>query len=189
MTAAAGNKTSGGGGLAALVILGVAFCWPAKGAKTVSNLGHTKYHVLRFYGADPAPPRTVVESEIERAARAHGLDPRLLRAVVKTESAFNHKAVSRVGARGLGQVMPFHVSTCGLRSVESLFDPVHNLQCSARILAENLRTFNGNIRDAVAAYNAGPTRIGKWIKAGRRPEMLPAETRAYVPTVLARMTG
>lgn len=186
MTAVAGTKKGGGGGLAALAILGVVFCWPTGQRVSMKGGGPelTRYHVLRFWGTDPRPTRGVVETELERAAREHGVPVWLFRAVVKAESAFNHRAVSPVGARGLGQVMPANARHCGLKTADELYDPVKNLRCSARLLSENLRAFGGDIGHALMAYNWGSGRVEQWVKAGRPPHKVPAETKNYVAAIL-----
>lgn len=151
------KKQEGGGGLAALVFLAVVFCWPVRGTDKgeIPSASTTRYHVLRFWGAKVKPTRAVVDAEIKRAAHLYGLDAKILRALVKVESAFNHRAVSPVGARGLGQVMESNLRRCGLKDPDELFDPVKNLRCSAQILAEDLKTYGGNIKHALVSYNCG----------------------------------
>lgn len=139
--------------------------------------------------ADPAGPEAPTDGEvprlaemdqpfqeaIERAALAHGLDPKLLHALVITESAYRPDARSPVGAGGLTQLMPATALELGVRD---RFDPVDNLRGGADYLARQLLRF-GDLRLALAAYNAGPTRVGR---LGRVPDI--AETRAYVTTVV-----
>ncbi len=121
-----------------------------------------------------APEGVPYALEIRTTARRHGIPPSLLAAVVRTESAFDRFAISHKGARGLGQLMPHTARALGVRDV---FDPLQNLDGSARYLAEQLERF-GEVRLALAAYNAGPHR--------RRFGMsgAPGETRDYVRRVL-----
>jgi len=91
---------------------------------------------------------------------------------VRAESAFNPRAVSWAGAQGLGQLMP---STALDMGVENPFDPAENLDGSAHYLSLQIHRF-GDVRTALAAYNAGPERA--------RRGALPPETRTYVARVL-----
>ncbi len=127
--------------------------------------------------SDRLPPqaRQWVEP-IEMAARKAGLDPRLLAAVVWTESGFDPDAVSHVGAIGLAQLMPGTAEALGVDPT----DPVENLEGGARFLASMIRRF-GSAELGLAAYNAGPTRVAT---AGGIPNI--PETLAYVPKVLDR---
>jgi len=114
---------------------------------------------------------------ITQAARRHGLDPALLAAVVKQESRFNPTAVSRAGAMGLGQLMPGTAADLG---VTNPFDPAQNLNGSAGYLAMLLNRYSGDVRLALAGYNAGP-------RAVDRCRCVPAngETPGYVANVTA----
>jgi soluble lytic murein transglycosylase-like protein len=112
---------------------------------------------------------------VHHAARRHGLAPELVAAVVWVESAGNYRAVSPKGARGLMQLMPATARDLGVRDA---FDPAANVDGGTRYLRWLLESFDNNEVLALAAYNAGPTRI----RDGRR---WPAETRAYVRKVLA----
>jgi Transglycosylase SLT domain/Domain of unknown function (DUF4124) len=122
---------------------------------------------------------------VREAASEHGLEFELLQAVIATESGFDPGAVSPKGAVGLMQVMPdtaerFGVRPQGKQSVsERLTDPRTNLQAGARYLAWLINYFSGDVRLAVAAYNAGE---GAVLKAGRRIPNYP-ETINYVRKV------
>lgn len=115
------------------------------------------------------------QEAIDAAALAHGLDPKLLHALVVTESAYRPDARSPAGAGGLTQLMPGTASELG---VGDRFDPVENLRGGADYLARQIRRF-GDLRLALAAYNAGPARVAR---LGRVPDI--AETQAYVTTVV-----
>ena len=114
--------------------------------------------------------------EIAVTARRYGLPVALFTALVWQESAFNPKARSRSGARGLTQLMPGTARELGVRHV---YDPVENLDGGARYLLLQLRTF-GRKSLALAAYNAGPGAVRK--HKGIPPYR---ETRNYVTRILA----
>jgi len=112
------------------------------------------------------------------AARRHGLDPALVVAVVQVESGFQPAAVSPKGARGLMQLMPATAAELG---VKDAFDPGENLDGGARHLADLVRRYRGDLKKALAAYNAG---AGAVARHGGVPPY--GETRAYVASVLRR---
>ncbi|MDO9077088.1 MAG: lytic transglycosylase domain-containing protein [Brevundimonas sp.] len=115
------------------------------------------------------------QDAIDAAAVAHGLDPKLLHALVITESAYRADARSPVGAGGLTQLMPGTALELGVRD---RFDPVENLRGGADYLARQILRF-GDLRLALAAYNSGPGRVAR---LGRIPDI--AETQAYVASVV-----
>ena len=112
---------------------------------------------------------------VTEASRRHGLDPKLLHAVVVVESAYRSEACSPAGACGLTQLMPGTARDLGVRD---RFDPVENLRGGADYLARQIRRF-GDLRLALAAYNSGPGRVAR---LGRIPDI--AETRLYVIAVV-----
>lgn len=116
-----------------------------------------------------------VERLLVNASAKHGVSLSLLRAVVAVESNFKSDAVSRAGAMGLMQLMPGTAKDMG---VKDAFDPAQNVNGGARYLAFLLKHFKDE-ELAVAAYNAGPGRVGR---AGRIPDI--PETQAYVVNVL-----
>ncbi|HSJ74357.1 MAG TPA: lytic transglycosylase domain-containing protein [Miltoncostaeaceae bacterium] len=111
---------------------------------------------------------------ITAAAERHGLDPRLLAALVWAESGFDPGVESHAGALGLAQLMPGTAAGLGVDP----HDPAQNLEGGARYLRAQLDRF-GSVELALAAYNAGPGRV---VEAGGIPRI--AETQAYVPRVL-----
>lgn len=114
---------------------------------------------------------------IKKAALKHNLDHALIRAVIRTESGFNHRAVSRKGARGLMQLMP---GTASSMNVSDSFDPWENIDGGSKYLRYLLNVFNGNLPLALAAYNAGERAVTKY-----NYNIPPyPETRTYVRRVL-----
>lgn len=115
--------------------------------------------------------------EITKAAIRHGVDPELVRSVIRVESGFNPRAVSRKGARGLMQLMPRTASALGVRDV---FNPRQNIDGGVRYLRRLIDRYRGNLPLALAAYNAGP-RVVDWY-GGIPPYR---ETQDYVRRILA----
>ncbi len=114
---------------------------------------------------------------IERAAREEGVDPKLLTALVWTESGFSPTAVSPAGAIGLTQLMPPTADALGVNP----YDPEQNLRGGARFLREMIDRF-GRVDHALAAYNAGPTRTAATLAAGENLTV----GSGYAQTVLDR---
>lgn len=122
-----------------------------------------------------APAAQPLQAAVEDAAARHRLDPKLLHALVAVESSYQARAISPVGAGGLTQLMPATARELG---VADRFDPVANLTGGADYLARQLLRF-GDVRLALAAYNAGPERVAR---LGRVPNF--PETQAYVAAVV-----
>uniref|UniRef100_UPI0040559DAA transglycosylase SLT domain-containing protein n=1 Tax=Candidatus Electrothrix sp. TaxID=2170559 RepID=UPI0040559DAA len=114
------------------------------------------------------------DKDIRYAARAHKVDPLLIKAMIKTESAFNRHAVSPKGAQGLMQLMP---ATAKDLQVKDPFNPRQNIYGGTKYIKWLLKRFNGDLRLSLAAYNAGPARVKN--KIPRIPE-----TISYVRKVL-----
>ncbi len=104
------------------------------------------------------PSKFIKEYEgiILQASRRFEVDASLVKAIIKAESYFDHKAVSHKGAQGLMQLMP---QTSNEMAVENPFDPEENIFGGTRYLSLLLKRFNNDKRLAVAAYNAGPERV------------------------------
>lgn len=96
---------------------------------------------------------------ISKAADKFKLDSALIKAIIKAESNFNHRAVSPVGAQGLMQLMP---KTASFLKVDDSFHPEKNIEGGARYLSYLLKTYRGNLSLALAAYNAGEKAVAKY---------------------------
>jgi len=96
---------------------------------------------------------------ITKAANKFNLDSALIKAIIKAESNFNHRAVSPVGAQGLMQLMP---KTASYLNVDDSFHPEKNIEGGARYLRYLLNTYRGNLDLALAAYNAGEKAVAKY---------------------------
>jgi hypothetical protein len=129
----------------------------------------------------PRSYATAFDQHIASASRTHGVDPLLLHAVIKQESAYRASATSHAGARGLMQVMPATGRGLGVRDAALLYDPVTNIDAGARLLRQLWGTFDGNIDLVLAAYNAGEGAVRKY------GNTVPPynETRDYVAKVKA----
>lgn len=113
---------------------------------------------------------------IELASRKHKVSPHLIKAVIHTESAFNHRAVSPKGALGLMQIMPSNLKQLG---VKEAFNPKENILGGVKLLANLLNRYQGNLVLALAAYNAGEEAVTKYNGIPPYPE-----TQAYVKKVI-----
>ena len=119
---------------------------------------------------------TQYDAEIDAAAARYGLDPALLKGLIRQESGFNASARSGAGAVGLTQLMPGTAAGLGVDPS----DPAQAIDGGARYLKQQLDRFGGDASMALAAYNAGPGAVAKY---GGVPPY--AETQNYVSSVLA----
>jgi len=93
------------------------------------------------------------------------IDPLLVLSIIRQESAFNEKAESHVGARGLMQLMPSTAKTMGrMKSKDDLFLPAQNIKFGVKYLNKLLNRFEGNLILTLSSYNAGPTKVARWVK-------------------------
>ena len=97
-----------------------------------------------------------IDSAIEQTRRVYAVPASLVQAVIKHESAFQPKALSRCGARGLMQVMPYNATKLGLANEDELWVPRLNVLAGVRLLAVLLKHYDGDVIAALVAYNSGP---------------------------------
>jgi len=124
----------------------------------------------------PAQAPADIAVMVDEAARHYGVEPSLVHAVVRAESAYDHLAVSPAGARGLMQLMPGTASLVGVRNV---FQPRENLDGGVYYLRYLLDRFNNNVLLAVAAYNAGPGAVESFRGVPPYPETLEYVQRVF----------
>ena len=138
----------------------------------------TSYRWLPAFGVPPGAnlDRGQYAELINTIAAEQGVDPGLVKAIIRTESNFDQRAVSRKGAQGLMQLMP---GTAGRYAVGNTFDPADNIRGGVRYLRFLQDRFPGRLHLAVAAYNAGENAV---VRHGGIPPY--TETRQYVARVL-----
>ena len=122
-----------------------------------------------------APADSVYYETIRQAAGKYGVDPKLVSAVAEVVSGFQQGAVSATGAVGVMQLMPETAESLGVNP----YDAAQNINGGAQYLKQMLDTFDGDVRKAVAAYNAGPEAVKEY---GGVPPY--SETQQYVSSVL-----
>ncbi|MEN9865332.1 MAG: hypothetical protein RL748_922 [Pseudomonadota bacterium] len=117
---------------------------------------------------------------IVQLAQKHGVDEKLVQAIIHVESRFNPQALSNKGAAGLMQLMP---ATARHYGVTRRYDVAQNLEAGIRYLKDLLNQHQGNVALALAAYNAGAGAVAK------HGQQIPPykETMLYVPAVLLQM--
>jgi len=125
----------------------------------------------------PRSANGLYTQEIVEAAHRYGMDPALVQSVIRVESAFNPRAVSHRGARGLMQLMPQTASALGVRDA---FNPTDNIEGGVRHLRGLIERYGGNLPLALAAYNAGVHAVD-WYRT------VPpySETQQYVQQILS----
>jgi soluble lytic murein transglycosylase-like protein len=131
-----------------------------------------------FTDCDPIPDPELTPL-ITRAAQEHQMEPKLIRGVIEQESGFHACATSAKGAKGLMQLMP---ATIEQFKVVDAFDPTQNVEAGARYLKQLLDRYKGDLKLALAAYNAGPANVDK---TGGIPDI--KETQDYVESIMKKM--
>lgn len=125
--------------------------------------------------------KSEIKNIISQISAKHGVNEKLVNALIKQESGFNPSVVSKAGAVGLMQLMPQTAKTLGVVNSK---DPVQNVDGGVRYLKSMMKKYNGNIILALAAYNAGPGAVDKY--GGVPPYK---ETQNYVKNILANYLG
>jgi soluble lytic murein transglycosylase-like protein len=135
----------------------------------------------------PAPPAADADfgaryaNFIRASAQKHGVDEKLVAGIIQEESNYDAKAVSRKNALGLMQLLP---STAARYAVTNVFDPAQNIEAGTRYLKDLLDKYRGNVKFALAAYNAGPEMVDRY---GGVPPF--AETQHYVRSITAKLAA
>lgn len=136
---------------------------------------------------------------VEEYAQANRIEPSLLYAIIRTESHFDPYASSNMDARGLMQVQPETARDCAKElklsnfTADDLYDPETNIRLGSYYFKKLLRLYNGNIKNAIAAYNAGPGNVDKWladpnnVQNGTLVKIPFSETKHYVEKILSAM--
>lgn len=145
--------------------------------RPVTKVNANIYSAQAETGAEKISTREQIKNIVFRAAKKHGVDEKLVNALIKQESGFNPNARSKVGAMGLMQLMPATAKGLG---VTNPMDPEQNVEGGVKYLKSMLNKYNGNVILALAAYNAGPGAVDKY--DGVPPFK---ETQNYVKSILA----
>jgi len=133
------------------------------------------YEPMHLFGRESNVDRSTVLRLIKKYSNLYGVDASLVRAVLQVESSFDNQAVSSAGAQGLMQIMP---ETQKHLKLSAPFDPEANIEAGIRYLNRMLKRFS-SVRQALAAYNAGPSKVEEYEGMPPYPE-----TRRYVKKVL-----
>ena len=134
-------------------------------------------YAAQAQSTDKLTLKAKIQDIVKRVSKKHGVDEKLVNAVIKQESGFNPNAKSKAGALGLMQLMP---STARGLGVTNPMDPEQNVDGGVKYLKSMLNKYNGNIILALAAYNAGPNAVDKY--DGVPPYK---ETQNYVKSILS----
>jgi soluble lytic murein transglycosylase-like protein len=142
-----------------------------------SNLKNTSTGLPSLHArAQPIVDRQSLDQMVNGAGQRHQIDPDFINSVIRAESGFNNRAVSKKGAQGLMQLMPRTASQLG---VANSFDPNANVEGGTKYLRELLEKYNYDVPKALAAYNAGSRRVDQY--HGVPPYF---ETQTYVARII-----
>ena len=164
--------------LRTLLIATAALALPAHLSKLSATRAGVSVSMSNFFAVQPD---RAYDHLIEEASIIYGVDAALIKAVMRTESAFNPIAESPAGAQGLMQLMPDLASEMGVTDV---FDPRQNIMAGTRYLRQLLDGTSGNVPLALASYNAGPGNVARY--KGIPPFK---ETRSYVKKITALLAN
>jgi len=143
-----------------------------------TNIKTDRRYTIYIRGSRKTPAEYIEEYSniIRQASKRFGIDPHFIKAIIKAESGFDHKAISSKGAQGLMQLMP---ATADDMAVEDPFDPEENIFGGTRYLSLLLKRFKNNKVLALAAYNAGPEAVESFKGVPPFPE-----TKAFIKRVM-----
>jgi soluble lytic murein transglycosylase-like protein len=136
------------------------------------------FHALPAAATDPGERYA---NFIHSSAEKHGVNEKLVKLVVEAESNYDAKAVSRKNALGLMQLLP---STAARYAVTNVFDPAQNIEAGTHYLKDLLSKYRGNVKFALAAYNAGPEMVDRY---GGVPPF--TETQHYVRSITTKLAA
>ena len=143
-----------------------------------TNIKTDRRYTIFIRGTRKTPAEYIKEygGIIKQASKRFGIDAHFIRAIIKAESGFDHKATSSKGAQGLMQLMP---GTANDMAVQDPFDPEENIFGGTRYFSLLLKRFNNDKILALAAYNAGPEAVESYKGVPPFPE-----TKAFVKRVM-----
>lgn len=133
---------------------------PAPAGEVLAEQADDPVILLRFHESQDIP-EGVYGPLIYETARRHDVNPLVVAALIRQESAGNRRAVSHKGARGLMQLMPATAQRFGIRK-DQLFQPEHNLEAGVRYLSWLIDHFQGDLAKVLAAYNAGEGAVARY---------------------------
>ena len=157
---------------------------PAAGLGDLQSVEIARLKRITEYSSRYEIPADMAERIVD-IARSEGIEPDLAFGLVRAESEFNHRAVSRVGAVGLTQLMPSTAKYFRVNGTNrhNLYDRDTNLRIGFRYLKTLLDKYDGNVRLALLAYNRGPERVDQLLRAGHNPN------NGYVEMVMKKRSG
>ena len=167
--------------ISSLVLSGI--CAGCAGSGPATRTPNTARGQTRAFDAETQARIDAVDRIVKRVAKDYRLDPDLLRGMIWVESRFNPKATSPAGAKRLMQLMPATAKSLAeqLNRRSRPYNAEFYVTAGAHYLRKMIDGFDGDLKLALAAYNAGPGNVRKWTRGGRR---LPERSRSYVDKVI-----